>query len=117
TEVESEGNTEKDSLNNDTLNVALVTEIDDHTLSNYMDARTKHLHLDIAVSFENKQITGTATHTIENITGTDHIDFDTKALNIIGVTLNDGTPAEFTLGEFDALLGTKLTVKIDANTE
>lgn len=91
--------------------------IDHHTLSNYTEVRTKHLHLDIAVSFENKQITGVATHTIENITGVDHIDFDTKGLNILGVIINEGEEGEFMMGEYDELLGTVLSVKIDEHTE
>ena len=77
-EESSEG-TESKSDSTQTVNAEkVVDEIDHHTLSNYTDVRTKHLHLDIAVSFENKQITGVASHTIENVTGADHIDFDTK---------------------------------------
>jgi aminopeptidase N len=113
-------NSESTEVKTDTTEIAEVKttdEIDHHTLSNYTEVRTKHLHLDIAVSFENKQITGVASHTIENITGADHIDFDTKGLNILEVTLNDGEPGEFTLGDYDELLGTVLSVKINEGTE
>ncbi len=114
-------NKESEELKSDTISgvdtMKIEDKIDHHTLSNYNEVRTKHLYLDIAVSFENKQITGTASHTIENLTGADHIDFDTKGLNIIGVTLNDGEEAEYTMGEYDELLGTALSVKINENTE
>lgn len=117
-EAESTDNTDdKKDTSVVEVDTELVEEIDHHTLSNYMDVRTMHLHLDIAVSFKNKQITGTATHTIENLTGADHIDFDTKGLNIIGVTLNDGEKGEYALGEYDELLGTVLSVQINENTE
>jgi leukotriene-A4 hydrolase len=103
---------EKDSIVNEIDNT-----IDHHTLSNYMDVRTKHLHLDIEVDFENKQITGTVTHTIENITGADQIVFDTKALKILNVKLNGDENTEYTMGDYDELLGTPLFVGINSNTE
>ncbi len=103
---------EKDSLVDDIDNT-----IDQHTLSNYLEVRTKHLHLDIEVDFENKRIFGTVTHTIENITSAEQVVFDTKGLNILNVKLNGEENTEFTMGDYDELLGTPLFVGINENTE
>lgn len=97
-------------------NKMAANELDEHTLSNYYDVKTTHLHLDIAVSFDEKKISGTAIHTIENINGVDKIVFDTKALNILNVTI-DGEPTQFWMEEFDELLGTPLVVAITPETK
>lgn len=97
-------------------NETAMSELDEHTLSNYFDVKTTHLHLDIAVSFDEKKISGTAIHTIENINGVDKIVFDTKALNILNVTI-DGEPTQFWMEEFDELLGTPLAVAITPETK
>lgn len=91
--------------------------IDEHTLSNYYDARTTHLHLDIEVSFEEKKVFGTAVHTIENINNVEHINFDTKALNIKNVTIDGGQETEYTMESYDELLGTQLSVAITPETK
>ncbi|MCB9197085.1 MAG: M1 family metallopeptidase [Flavobacteriales bacterium] len=108
-------NSSHDSTNVDQNMTEIVR--DEHTLSNYFDVRTTHLHLDIEVIFDNKQIVGKVTHNIENINGADKIIFDTKALNIKEVTLNGGEPTTFEMGEVDELLGTPLIVAINENTK
>jgi aminopeptidase N len=60
---------------------------DEHSLSNYLDVRTKHVHLDIEVNFESKTIYGSATHTIENINNVDTFILDTKYLVIDSVNI------------------------------
>jgi len=114
-----EENSKTDSLvneNKDVQNMELIDERDDHTLSNYDEVSSRHVHLDIEVKFDTKTIVGSVTHTIENLTGADHVIFDTKALNIFKVELNDGKEAEFKMGEVDELLGTPLIVNIEENT-
>jgi leukotriene-A4 hydrolase len=91
--------------------------LDEHTLSNYTDAYTKHLHLDIAVDFDKRNISGLASHQIVNVSKTDKIIFDTKYLIIDSVTLDEGLKTEYVLGEFDELLGTSLTVSIKEATQ
>lgn len=115
---QTEENLENSSHDSTTVDQNM-TEIvrDEHTLSNYFDVRTTHLHLDIEVIFDNKQIVGKVTHNIENINGADKIIFDTKALNIKEVTLNGGEPTTFEMGEVDELLGTPLIVAINENTK
>ncbi len=114
---EENQDTKPNSNDKDSTLSEVDTTLDQHTLSNYMDVRTKHLHLDIEVDFENKQITGSVTHTIENLTGADQIVFDTKGLNILNVKLNGEENTEFTMGDYDELLGTPLFVGINENTE
>jgi leukotriene A-4 hydrolase/aminopeptidase len=94
-----------------------TTELDEHTLSNYYDAKTTHLHIDISVSFDEKKISGTAVHTIENTSDVSEIVFDTKALNILNVTVDGGQATEYALGEYDELLGTPLAVTITSETK
>ncbi|MFT7157342.1 MAG: leukotriene-A4 hydrolase [Parvicella sp.] len=108
-------NIEKKELKTATTEI-IEDEIDTHTLSNYRDARTKHLHLDLAVDFDKKIITGSVTHTIENLNQATEIVFDTKGLNILNVTLNNGDSTTYSSGAYDELLGTALTVAINETT-
>jgi len=97
--------------------VWLEEEIDYHTLSNYMDVYVSHIHLDVEISFDNKMLFGSATHTIENPCNKDVIVFDSRELNIESITLNEDEEATFELGELDELLGQSITVHINENTK
>lgn len=90
---------------------------DEHTLSNYKDVASKHIDMDIEVSFDSKTIKGIAKHTIENKNNANKIVFDSKYLNIEKVVLNDADETTFTLGQFDELLGTPLEVAIKEDTK
>ncbi|MDG2227734.1 MAG: aminopeptidase, partial [Flavobacteriales bacterium] len=92
-------------------------EIDYHTLSNYMDVYVSHIHLDVEISFDEKKLFGSATHTIENPCNKDIIVFDSRSLDITSITLNDGEEATYEIGELDELLGQSITVHINENTE
>lgn len=70
----------------------------------------KHLDWDAEVDFQDEVIRATATWTLEE-SHSDTIIFDTKNLNIVGVTL-DGKPAEWSLGQNDELLGAPLIVAL-----
>lgn len=91
--------------------------IDEHTLSNYKEVATTHLDLDLTVEFDTKTITGIAKHTIKNKTASNKVVFDSKYLTIEKVILNDSEQTEFSLGEFDELLGTPLEVTINKETK
>lgn len=116
---ENSENAENDNepVANDTTNNEVKVVLDEHTLSNYYDVKTTHLHLDIAVSFEDKKIKGSVTHTLENVNGVNEVIFDTKALNILGVTVDGGNPAQYEMGAYDELLGTPLKVAITPETK
>ncbi len=103
---------------NETASEEVIETIqkDDHTLSNYWDVKTTHVHLDIEVNFDTKTIYGSACHTIDNVNKVDTFIVDTKYLVIDSVTLNEGEATGFTLAEFDELLGTALKIGIKENT-
>ena len=76
---------------------------------------TTHLELDLRVSFEKKQLSGTATHTIERRTPDTDFVLDSRDLQIVKVSQSkDGKNFQattFTLGEkVDPVRGTPLTI-------
>ena len=92
-------------------------EIDYHTLSNYMDVYVSHIHLDVEISFDEKKLFGSATHTIVNPCNKEVIVFDSRSLDITSITLNDGEEATYEMGEYDELLGESITVHIKEDTK
>lgn len=93
---------------------------DNHSYANIRQIRTKHLHLDLDVNFENKTIYGVARHEMENF-GSDTAIFDIKGLDIQKITLGKGTEKEtdFMIGQWDkdSILGQPLLVKITPDTK
>ena len=92
---------------------------DGHSYANVDKVRTKHLHLEIDVNFDNKTIYGVARHEMQN-TGVDTAIFDIKALEIQKVTIgpkNNEIETDFIIGKNDALLGQPLMVKIKKTTQ
>ena len=88
-----------------------------HSYANIDEIRTKHLHLEMDVNFENQTIYGVARHQMVN-KGTETAIFDVKNLAIQKVTLGETEEVETTyvLGENDSLLGQPLSVTVDSNT-
>lgn len=110
TSIENKKNGETVSL---TENV-----VDHHSYSNHFDVKTKHLHLDLEVNFENQTIYGVARHEMDEHNSETAI-FDMKGLKIKKVTLGKGneTPTDYTIGKHDELLGSPLSVKINPDTK
>ncbi len=93
---------------------------DNHSYSNINKIRTKHLHIDLDVNFENKTVYGIARHEMIN-NGTDTAIFDIKALDIQKITLGkkgQEKETDFIIGQWDkdSILGQPLMVKIDPKT-
>lgn len=86
-------------LPEDVLSAADITQV-----------RTTHLALDLTVDFDKFQVRGSATETIENLTGATKFVVDTRDLEILGVTI-DGAPAKFSIGPYYAV-GQPLTIDI-----
>jgi len=86
---------------------------DGHSYSNINKIRTKHLHLELDVNFENRTIYGVARHEMLNF-GTDTAIFDIKGLDIQKVTLGKDSEKEtdFIIGTDNELLGQPLCVKV-----
>jgi leukotriene-A4 hydrolase len=98
-----------------------TTKLDDwHTYANYKDVVTTHVHLDIALDFEHKQIKGSIAHRLKYLNkSTDKLILDTRDLDIHGseVMVNghwQKTP--FTLADRDDILGSKLTITLPHGT-
>ena len=75
----------------------------------------RHLTLDLTVDFATRQLRGSATIEFENLTGTDLLILDTRALTIERVTLDDGSSAAYALDAVSSL-GRPLSVVIKPTT-
>ena len=89
---------------------------DPHTWSKPNEARVKHLEWNAEVNFEAHTIDAVALYTIENLTGTDTIIFDTKGLTITEVLVDDA-PAVFEVGSEKEYIGSALRVPIQKNSK
>lgn len=93
---------------------------DNHTYANIRQIKTKHLHLDLDVNFDNKTIYGVARHEMENF-GADTAIFDIKGLDIQKITLGRDKEKEtdFMIGQWDkdSILGQPLLVNITRETK
>ena len=83
--------------------------MDHHSHARPQEAVIKHLHLDIIADLQQRVISGTASYDIE--ANSDRIVFDTEDLVIDSVTLDNGTKAEYELGD-STFLGRPLIVKL-----
>ncbi len=88
---------------------------DTHSYAKPNEAVAKHLLLDIAVDFDKKNITGTATYTIESVNASEIV-FDAKNLKIHKTFVNE-KEVSFTLGANDPVLGQSLTIPITSNAK
>ncbi len=89
---------------------------DPFTYANYEDVRVRDLALDVTVLFEEKALDGTATLTLERLDpAAAALILDTNDLDIRGVEAGDGaawSPASFTLGPDDPMLGSRLEITL-----
>jgi aminopeptidase N len=90
--------------------------IDTHTLSNYKDLPIKNTHLELSVNFQEKKIKGSATHQFDKNRKVDLLKLDTKYLKIDSIQDGDGNSLEYSIGEFDELLGSALTVILNSES-
>lgn len=91
---------------------------DVHSYANPTEAVARHLDLDIAVDFTQKQISGTASYQIENLSRADEIIFDARGLQIDKVYLGKNMEeTTFRLGNEKKFLGQPLHVKIKPETK
>jgi leukotriene-A4 hydrolase len=85
---------------------------DPHSFAKPSEAVVKHLHLDIAIDFDKKIISGKATVDVEAKSEAKEVVLDTRGLTIDKVSYEDGSAAEFTMGDEVKHLGRPLTIKI-----
>lgn len=89
--------------------------VDAFTFSNASEVTTRHLALDLEVDFESRRLSGTATLTLENLTGTRQLVLDAYGLEIRAVTLDGSTPTLWSLGQAKDH-GQPLTIAIQPST-
>ncbi len=95
------------------------TARDFHSYANPSAVRVKHIDLDWGVLFDQKILKGTATLTVDRISADQPLVLDTRDLKVEKVETSVGgqsfSPATFTIGEADKILGAPLTVPLPAN--
>ncbi len=89
---------------------------DPHSYSHPEEAVVRHLTLDLDVNFADQILEGSARIDFENLTGTDRLILDTRDLTIHQVTYDDGSEAEWYLGEENEIFGRPLVIAIAPET-
>ena len=87
--------------------------MDTHTLSNYKDLPIVNTHLELSVNFQERKLKGSVTHEFEANRKINLLKLDTKYLKIDSIQDGNGNTLEFSLGEFDELLGSPLSVNLN----
>ncbi len=83
---------------------------------------TEHLALDLAVDFDKEQLRGSATHRMRRIDpGAGEIVLDSRDLHVTDARFlladGDSVPADFRIGETDAIKGSSLIVTLPADLD
>ena len=98
-------------------NEIILTNMDSHTLSNYHEVQVNHAHLDLAVDFSNRILTGSVTLSFSRISESNQLILDTKYLEIKEVLDQFGNNLKFKFLEKDELLGIPLSVQLNDSTQ
>jgi len=85
---------------------------DPHSFARPEEVQVTHLDLYLDVDFAARQLVGRASLTVDDRTGAGRLLLDTRGLDVRAVTLDDGTPAEFSLGEEVEHLGRPLEIAL-----
>ena len=98
-------------------NEIILTNMDSHTLSNYHEVQVNHAHLDLAVDFSNRILTGSVTLSFRRISESNQLILDTKYLEVKEVLDEFGNNLKFKFLEKDELLGIPLSVQLNDSTQ
>ena len=99
------------------LSCAVVPERDPHSFSRPDEVVVRHLVLDLDVDFGSRQLSGTATLTIDNLTGADALWLDTWDLHVTAVDFGtDNATTLYRFVESKPYLGQSLMVDIRPDT-
>ena len=90
--------------------------VDAHSYAKPNEAVAKHLDLNIAVNFNKKQLSGTATYKIDKSKKAKEIHFDSRNLIINKVEV-DGKKTDFRLKKGDAVHGDDLIIPLTINAK
>src|SRR5690606_21284051 len=89
---------------------------DPHSFARPQQAKVTHLTWDGSIDFDRRIITGKADWSIQSVESSTIV-FDTKALHIERVILDDSDTADYTLHPEDPILGRALEVTITPDTK
>ena len=92
------------------------TRPDNHSYSIPEEAVVNHLDWDVKVDFENQTISGIASWTINKSENASEIIFDSKLLNVIRVSDQDGEEIDFLLSEDKGYMGSSLSIPLEKGT-
>lgn len=99
------------------LGCSSPVERDPHSFSRPDEVVVRHLSLDLDVDFDARRLYGTATLTIENLTGADALWLDTRDLEVSAVDLgSDDEPTLYRFVEQKPYLGQSLMIDITPDT-
>ena len=89
---------------------------DSHSFARPAEARVSHVALDLRAMMAERQLSGTASLTIERAAGATEIVLDTRDLEILGVTAA-GAPLKYSVGDPDPIKGRALTVALPSGNQ
>ena len=91
--------------------------VDIHSYAKPLEARVKHLALDLTVDFDSKRIGGVAALDIDRKPDAKEIILDNKGLEIQSITDAGGQPLEYKVGPKDENLGAPLAIALRPDTQ
>src|SRR6056300_461569 len=97
--------------------VVSVLAADAHSFSNPNDVRVKHIHLDLAVSFDSRTLSGSARLYLNRLSESNTLKLDARQLSIDSILLDNGEKANYNLGEDVEYFGQELSVDLLDETE
>jgi leukotriene-A4 hydrolase len=116
--VDSQPQQEQVVKADNTNNKKAHNPIDDHTYGNLHEVDLKHLELDLTVDFEAKSLEGFVDLSFDRLKDdVNELVLDTRDIDVSKVELNqDGqwVSGKFELADKDEVMGSKLTVKLEA---
>ena len=98
-------------------NEITLSNMDSHTLSNYQEVQVNHAHLDLAVDFSNRILTGSVTLSFSRMTEANQLILDTKYLEVKEVLDQFGNNLNFKFLDKDELLGIPLSIQLNDSTK
>jgi leukotriene-A4 hydrolase len=91
--------------------------VDPHSYARPLEARVKHVALDLTVDFDTKRIGGTASLDIDRKPDAKQIILDDNGLEIDSIVDAAKQPLAFTVGSKDPNLGAPLTIELKPDTK
>ncbi|HEU4498542.1 MAG TPA: M1 family metallopeptidase [Sphingomicrobium sp.] len=86
--------------------------VDAHSYAKPLEARVANVDLDLALDFDSKRVSGTATLDVMAKPGIKEVILDSKGLEVAGVTDAEGKPLKWALGAVDPSKGAPLTIAL-----